>query len=115
MSTTNRLSSITGSAVFGTSSIKTDECFLIAQVSTASGRTVAEATAEISFIDDCISMRRMVETYGRSKSARLTATGRIRKNSNYMDFVERRLDGFMEELDAIAGTEGDGSKKPATP
>ena len=90
-----------GSDLFGTSTLKAKECIDIARVSVSNGRTAAQANAEISFIDDCLSMRRMVQTYGSTKHAVLTATGRVRKNSTYIDFVNKRLDQFVKELDQL--------------
>lgn len=86
-----------GSETFGTGTIKTDEYLLLAKACVENGSTLEEAQRDISFIDDCLSMRKMMVTFGKRKDAVYTESGRMRKKSNYTDFVNNRLDLLLKE------------------
>lgn len=87
---------LVGSDVFGTTIVKTNEYMLLAKVGVENGSNLEEAVADIELIDDCLAMRRMFAVYGYSKSAMYTETGRLRKNSTYMDFISKRIDKAIE-------------------
>lgn len=89
-----------GSEMFGTTIVRTDEYVLMAGVMKANDPNASAnvVAAELSFLDDCLSMRRMFATYGKRKDNLFTPGGRLRKNSTYMDAINSRLDLLIKEL-----------------
>lgn len=90
-----------GSVLFDTEVVRTDEYLLMAKVMTDAGDSLEVAAAQISFIDDCMAMRRSVEVVGRIKGVRFTEKGTLRKGFRFTDFVNNRLDQLMDELKSI--------------
>jgi hypothetical protein len=85
----------TGSELFGTSVIKSEEYVMMAQVMVENGNSLEQATLEISALDDMLHLRRMRLVIAAN---RFTAKGRIRKDTHLMDFIDRRLDVLVDEL-----------------
>jgi hypothetical protein len=89
---------ILGSDIFGTTQIRTDEYILLAQIKVDNGTSVAAAAAEISAIDDMLSMQRIGCII---QKHRFTATGKIRKNASLSDLIDNRVGMLVEELKEI--------------
>lgn len=87
-----------GSEIFGTEIVRTDEYILLAQVMVGNGSTVKEAALEISAIDDMLSILRSASLIN---ARRLTPTGRIRKNSSLLDILDGRIGKLCEEITAL--------------
>lgn len=90
-----------GSVLFDTEVVRTDEYLLMAKVMTDAGDSLEVAAAQISFIDDCMAMRKTIEVVGRVKGLRFTKSGALRKGFRYTDFINNRLDKLLDELDVI--------------
>lgn len=90
-----------GSALFETKVVRSDEYLLMAKVMTDAGDSLEVAAAQISFIDDCMAMRKTVEVVGRVKGLRYTQSGALRKGFKFGDFISNRLDQLMDELKSI--------------
>lgn len=86
----------TGSQKYGTSIVKTDEYLLLAETMVENGSSIAGAVEDISFIDDCMSMQRMVNTIGKTKSVCYTKAGNRRKNLHLRDFINARLEQMVK-------------------
>lgn len=87
-----------GSEIFGTEIVKTDEYILLAQVMVRNGETVEEAALSISAIDDMLSVLRASSLI---TARRFTPTGRIRKNSSVLDILDGRIGKLCEEISAL--------------
>lgn len=86
-----------GSAKYGTAVVKTDEYLLLAETMIENGATVSQARQDIEFLDDCISMSRMVNVIGRAKSITVTKAGNLRKGRKLSDFISSRLDQMVSD------------------
>ncbi|MCA6367565.1 MAG: hypothetical protein IM618_11020 [Cytophagales bacterium] len=89
--------SILGSEKYGTSVIKQDEYLLLAETIVDNGSDLKTCVADIEFIDDCLSMSRMIRTIGKAKSVMYTKNGNVRKNRSISDFISNRLDSMVIE------------------
>lgn len=90
-----------GSALFDTKVVRSDEYVLMAKVMTDAGDSLEAAAAQISFIDDCMAMRKTVEVVGKVKGLRFTQSGALRKGFKFGDFINNRLDQLLDELKFI--------------
>lgn len=89
-----------GSELFGTAIVRADEYVMMVGVMRANDpyANAEVIAAEITALDDCLSMRRMFATYGKRKDNLYTTSGRLRKNSTYMDAINSRIDLLIKEL-----------------
>jgi hypothetical protein len=87
----------TGCQQYGTSVIKKEECILLAETMLENGADIQTALQDISLIDDCLAMARMVRTIGKTKSVMYTKNGNIRKNRAFSDFVNSRIDSMIKK------------------
>lgn len=85
----------TGSDLFGTSVMKTDEYITMAQVMVENGSSIEQAAVELDALDDMLNLQRMRLII--IKNAR-TEKGRMRRDATLMDMIERRLDVLVYEL-----------------
>lgn len=86
-----------GSDRFNTSIVREEEYLLLAEVMSENGSDVPTIVHDISFIDDCLTMRRMVHTIGRTKAVTHTKTGLLRKDTGYQSFINNRLNQLIEK------------------
>lgn len=84
----------TGSDIFGTSIINTEEYLLMAKTITEDGSSAERAILEIDCIDDMLNMQRMSSIY---RTQRFTVTGKLRKNSSIQDFLNNRIGVLLED------------------
>ncbi len=80
---------INGSDIFDTVNIKTDEYILLAKVGIENGSTVEQADKDIRLIDDLLQLQKVQIIISGN---RRTVTGRLRKDSAMLDFMERRIE-----------------------
>lgn len=86
---------VSGSEVFGTSVVKTEDYVLMARVMRDNGSDLPTIAQDIELIDDLLAMSRMQSII---QVGRFTATGRIRKNASLQDMINTRLDKFISDL-----------------
>lgn len=87
-----------GSSIFQTAVVKTDEYLLLASVMKANGSTTQQISLEIEAIDNMLSMQRIRSIIS---SRRFTSTGRIRKDSSLTNMIDKRLDQLVQELKEV--------------
>lgn len=85
----------TGSSLFGTSNVRTDEYVLIAKVCVDNGSTIEQAAIEIEAIDDMLGILKMQSLFNWQ---RFTPTGRRRKNSDLTYALDGRIDKLVQDL-----------------
>lgn len=91
---------MSGSETFGTSVIKTDEYVLIAKTMMENEGSLEQTALEIEFLDDLLALQRMRPVVT-SAINRYTASGRIRRDSDMSDLINKRLDQLITDLKAI--------------
>lgn len=89
----------TGSAIFGTSNVRTDEYVLLAKVSIDNGATIEQAALEIEAIDDMLGILKMQSL---SNWQRFTKTGRKRKNAGLLHVLDGRIDKLVDDLKTLS-------------
>lgn len=89
--------SILGCEKYGTSVIKMDEYLLLSETIIGNGSDIKTCMADIEFIDDCLTMSRMIRTVGKAKSVMYTKNGSLRKNRSISDFISNRLDSMVSK------------------
>lgn len=89
--------SILGCEKYGTSVIKKDEYLLLSETILGNGSDLKTCMADIEFIDDCLTMSRMIRTVGKAKSVMYTKNGNVRKNRSISDFISNRLDSMVSK------------------
>jgi hypothetical protein len=87
-----------GSLLFGTSVIKADEYVLLASVMKENGNSIQESVLQIEAFDNILSMQKI---HSIITAQRFTKTGRIRKNSSFQYFIEKRIEKLIEDLDSL--------------
>lgn len=85
----------TGSDIFDTDVIRTDEYVLMAQVKLESGITTQQAALEIDALDDMLSMQRMRPIITKMQ---YTSTGKLRKDAMFSRLLSNRLDLLMTQI-----------------
>ncbi len=85
---------MTGSEVFGTNVIKTDEFVLMAKVMRENGSTDQQLMDDIELIDDLLSIHRMRSI---GKVVMYTAGGKVRRDATTRGMIDKRLDRYLEE------------------
>lgn len=86
---------VLGSELFGTSVVKSEEYVLLAKTMATNGSSVQEIKKDIEFLDDCLTMSRMVSVIGRAKTLTHTKNGNMRKKTALTDFINSRLDQMV--------------------
>jgi hypothetical protein len=94
----NESRKLPGSLMFGTDVIRTDEAVLLAKVMKDENHTPEETMLIIHAFDDMLAMQRMRSII---RSHRFTATGRIRKDSAFSDFISGRIDELVKDLKEV--------------
>lgn len=74
-----------------------DEVLLFVEASVENGSDIPESVADMHFIDDCLTMQRMVRTFGKTKTTMYTKNGNLRKGLGFQDFINKRLDSLIIE------------------
>ncbi|CAB4138957.1 hypothetical protein UFOVP350_31 [uncultured Caudovirales phage] len=87
-----------GSELFGTAVMKSEEYVMMAEVMVENGYSVEQAALEIAALDDMLHMQRMRLVI--IKNAR-TQKGFMRSDATLRDFMNRRLDVLVEELKQV--------------
>lgn len=78
-----------GSEMFGTTEIQTDEAILLAKTMKENGSSNEQIINDISLIDDLLVLQKVrILAYG----FRYTATGRIRKDSDFLSIISNRIE-----------------------
>lgn len=85
----------TGSEIFDTDVIRTDEYILLAQIKIESGITTQQAALEIDALDDMLSMQRMRPIITKMQ---YTSTGKLRKDAKFSQLLSNRLDLLMTQI-----------------
>ena len=87
-----------GSLTFGTTIIKTNEYVDLAKIAVKNGSSVTIAALEIEALDDLLVLIRQRSMLN---AMRKTATGRIRKNSDFLSLVDKRVDRLLTDIQAL--------------
>lgn len=87
-----------GSVTFGTRIVKTDEYVLLAKVMKDDNMSVEETALHIEAIDDMLVLQR---NRSMLNTMRRTPTGRIRKDSDFLSILDRRVGILVKDLKAI--------------
>lgn len=89
-------SSKSGSEMFGTEEMKTDEVLLFALTMKENGADAEETNSTIGFIDSLLWYKKRQLFLNKETSK--TRTGNYRRNSGYMAFMEKGIESLLAEL-----------------
>jgi hypothetical protein len=85
-----------GSEMFGTEEMKTDEVVMFAITLKENGADAEETNATIGFIDSLLWYKKRQLFLNKETSK--TRTGNYRRNSGYMEFMEKGIESLVAEL-----------------
>lgn len=83
-----------GSDVFGTSVMKTEECVILVQAMNKNGSDKEQILADMELIDDLLSIQKMRVI---SRVVMFTKGGKIRKDFTMQGMIDNRLNLYLQE------------------
>lgn len=88
------------STLFNLSVMTDQEFILMAKIKSEEcpDSSIEEIDLEIRAIDDMLALQKIQSVIG---SMRRTKTGRIRKDSDYLSFLDKRLDVLIDDLNEL--------------
>ena len=85
-----------GSITFDTSEIRTDEAVIFVKTFRDNGDNLEESLLQLHYFDDIICLMK-TQIIG----SRRTAKGTLRKNTSLTDYINKRTDMLIEDLEII--------------
>ncbi len=92
------MTTISGSLVFGTSEIKTEDYIMFAKIMARAGESTPVISLQLEAIDDLLKIQKMESII---IAAQRTKKGMLRKGSSIYDLMNKRINLLIEDLQTI--------------